>query len=222
MENDKLNQLKLYIDSNHTSPYAMFAYIVLREKGISFETTQINVREKHHLVPTYQKLSLTGKVPILVHGDFALAESSAIIEYLEEAFPAPDYPRVLPQAMHQRARARQLQAWIRSDLLALKADRPSTVIFDQPVSSPLSEAGRVDAEKLVRVAESLIRDEGSTLFDAWSIVDTELALTLNRLVANGDTVPEKVKRYVKKQWERPSVQEWLKGVEADRVARLKG
>lgn len=204
--NDKL---KLYIDSNHTSPYAMFAYVALKEKGLPFETTQINIREKHHKVPEYQDLSVTGKIPTLIHGDFSLAESSAIIEYLEEAYPAPYFPALLPHDLQQRARARQLQAWIRSDMLALRQERPTTVIFDAPVDVPLTEAGSVDAEKLIRIADNLIGENADNLFGAWCIADTELALTLNRLVANGDAVPEKIRRYVATQWARPSVQAWV-------------
>lgn len=155
-------------------------------------------------------MSLTGKIPSLIHGDFALAESSAIIEYLEEVFPPPAFPSVFPAGVQQRARARQLQAWIRSDLLALRQDRPTTVMFGQPTDASLSEAGRTDAKKLIRVADSLIGDDAGNLFGAWSIVDTELAVTLNRLVANGDPIPEKLSRFVQTQWARPSVQAWVR------------
>ena len=203
-------KITLYIDSNHTSPYAMFAYIALKEKELPFEINQINIREKHHQETGYQGLSLTGKIPSLIHGDFALAESSAIIEYLEEVFPPPAFPSVFPAGVQQRARARQLQAWIRSDLLALRQDRPTTVMFGQPTDASLSEAGRTDAKKLIRVADSLIGDDAGNLFGAWSIVDTELAVTLNRLVANGDPIPEKLSRFVQTQWARPSVQAWVR------------
>ncbi|XLM19736.1 glutathione S-transferase N-terminal domain-containing protein, partial [Chromobacterium piscinae] len=65
--------------------------------------------------PGYRAQSLASRVPMLVDGDFALSESSAIIEYLEDAYP--DTVRVLPADPKARARARQLQAWLRSDLL---------------------------------------------------------------------------------------------------------
>jgi len=204
------SELTLYIDSNHTSPYAMFAYIALKEKGLPFETIQINIRDKHHKVSEYQGLSVTGKIPTLVHGDFALAESSAIIEYLEEIYPAPEYSSVFPKDVQQRARARQIQAWLRSALLALRQERPTTVFFEPTkIDAPLSEAALEDANKLISVAESLIDENADNLFGDWCIADTELALMLNRLVANGDVVPEKLKRYVKVQWARPSVQAWV-------------
>ncbi|MBS1187022.1 MAG: Glutathione S-transferase domain protein [Burkholderiaceae bacterium] len=204
------DELTLYIDSNYSSPYAMFAYIALKEKKLPYTLRQINIREKLHRTPEFQKLSLTVKVPTLIHGDFSLAESSAIIEYLEDVFPTPAYQKLLPTDVRQLARARQIQAWLRSDLFALREDRPTTVIFVEPVATPLSEAGRADADKLLTLAERLIGDDGGNLFGEWSIVDTELALTLNRLVANGDPVAEKLRRYVAAQWQRPSLQAWLR------------
>ena len=210
MNTETKTDITLYIDSNFSSPYAMFAYIALKEKKLSYELKQINIREKRHRTPEFQKISLTVKVPTLIHGDFSLAESSAIIEYLEDVFPSPTYPSLLPKEVRQRARARQIQAWLRSDLQALREDRPTTVIFEAPVQTPLTEAGRADADKLINLASSLINENGDNLFGEWSIADTELALTLNRLVANGDDVPEKLRRYVQKQWAHPLVQSWLR------------
>jgi len=204
------DELTLYIDSNYVSPYAMWAFVALKEKRLPFALKPVDLAAKQHHDAGYEHLTLTGKVPALLHGDFALAESSAIIEYLEDVFPAPAHPRVYPADARERARARQLQAWIRSDLMALREERPTTVIFRAPVDKPLSEAGRAAADKLIRVAASLIREGADHLFDNWCIADTELALTLNRLVANGDAVPENLSRYVQAQWARPSVQAWVK------------
>jgi glutathione S-transferase len=200
-------QITLYIDSNWVSPYAMWAYVALKEKRLPFALKSVDLAAKQHREAGYEHLTLTGKVPALVHGDFGLAESSAIIEYLEDVFPSP---AVYPADLRERARARQLQAWLRSDLAALREERPTTVIFKAPVDKPLSDAGRAAADKLVRVAASLVGEGASHLFGNWCIADTELALTLNRLVANGDAVPEILRRYVVAQWARPSVQAWLK------------
>lgn len=199
--------LTLYIDSNWVSPYAMWAYVALKEKRLPFALKTVDLSAKQHHEAGYEHLTLTGKVPALVHGDFALAESSAIVEYLEDVFASP---AVYPANLQARARARQIQAWLRSDLAALREERPTTVIFRAPTDKPLSDAGRAAADKLVRVAASLLREGADHLFGAWCIADTELALTLNRLVANGDPVPENLKRYVALQWARPSVQAWVR------------
>jgi len=120
------DQLTRYIDSNYVSPYAMWAFVALKEKRLPYALKTVDLAAKQHRETGYEHLTLTGKVPALVHGDFALAESSAIIEYLEDVFPSPP---VLPADAKQRARARQLQAWLRSDLAALREERPTTVIF---------------------------------------------------------------------------------------------
>lgn len=199
--------LTLYIDSNWVSPYAMWAYVALKEKRLPFALKTVDLAAKQHRETGYEHLTLTGKVPALVHGDFALAESSAIVEYLEDVFASP---AVYPANLQARARARQIQAWLRSDLAALREERPTTVIFRTPTDKPLSDAGRAAADRLVRVAASLLGEGAGQLFGDWCIADTELALTLNRLVANGDPVPENLVRYVQAQWARPSVQAWLK------------
>ena len=202
-------KLALHIDSNWVSPYALWAYVALKEKRLHFSVKAVDLAAKQHHDAAYENLSLTAKVPALLHGRFAVAESSAIIEYLEDVFPAPAHPPLYPADAQQRARARQIQAWLRSDLMALREERPTTVIFREPSPKPLSEAGRAAADKLARVAASLIAEGAGNLFDDWCIADTELALTLNRLVANGDAVPDNLARYVKVQWARPSVQAWV-------------
>lgn len=202
--------LTLYADSTFCSPYAMSVYVTLLEKQLDFELKTIDLDGGEHLAPAYRDLALTGRIPTLVHGDLVLNESSAIIEYLDEAFPAPDHAAVLPADMVRRARARQVQAWIRGDLLALRAERSTHVVFVEPTSTPLTPAAQAAAERLLRVAERLI--DGEHLFGAWSIADTDLAVMLNRLVRNGDPVPQRIADYANRQWQRPSVQQWVRQV----------
>jgi len=204
------SNLTLYADSRFFSPYAMFAFVALCEKNIPFEVEKVDLVNNGHHSSRYQQLSLTGRVPTLVHGDFSVSESSAIIEYLEDAFPAPGHARVLPAEVHERAKARQLQAWLRSDLMALREDRPTTVIFQQPSPLPLSPTGQAAAAQLIGAVSPLVNEAGDPLFGDWCIADTELALMLKRLVANEDRVPPKLKTYVDRQWQRPAVQAWIR------------
>lgn len=145
------------------------------------------------------------RVPTLVHDGFALAESSAITEYLGEVFPEPP---LYPEDRHDRARARQVQAWLRSDLMPIRAERPTEVLFYRPVDAPLSPTARDAARKLFAACEALLAHGQPDQFGAWCIADTDLALMLNRLVLNGDVVPPLLADYAKHQWQRPSVQRW--------------
>lgn len=197
---------KLYTDSQFLSPYAFTVFVGLHEKEIPFEIATINLAQQGQFEKSYVEKSLTAKVPVLEHDDFALSESSAILEYLEELYPATP---IYPTDIQARARARQIQAWLRSDLVALRTERPTDVIFIQPTSAALSEEGQKAAEKLFFVTEKLLAPPGEFLFDSWSIVDAELALMLQRLIQNGDAVPDRLKNYALQQWQRPSVQKWL-------------
>ena len=196
----------LYVDSQFASPYALSAFVALRTKGLAFEMQRLDLSASENLTREYSTASLTARVPTLVIGTFTLSESSAISEYLEELHPTP---RLYPSNIEARARARQVQAWLRSDLLPLRQDRSTEVVFYRPTSASLTPAGSAAAEKLVRVAGSLLAHGGDNLFGEWCIADTDLALMLNRLVLNGDPVPAKLSAYAIRQWQHPAVQEWV-------------
>jgi glutathione S-transferase len=201
-------KLTLYIDANFHSPYAFSAYVALKEKGLPFEARPLSLSAGEHRQGDYPARSITGRVPALQHGDFWLSESSAIDEYLEEAFPAPGHPRLYPEDQRQRARARMVQAWVRSDLMPIREERPTSSVFAGEPVQPLSSGALAAAGRLVAAAEALLPD-GGHLCGAFSIADADLAMMLMRLVANRDRVPQKVKEYAARVWARPSVQDWL-------------
>jgi glutathione S-transferase len=81
-------------------PFAHRVRLTLREKGVPFESIEIDLQNK----PTnFLEISPYGKVPVLVHGDNRVWESAIVNEYLEETFPDPP---LLPTEPMQRAQAR--------------------------------------------------------------------------------------------------------------------
>ncbi|WP_141104244.1 glutathione transferase, partial [Noviherbaspirillum denitrificans] len=178
--------LTLYVGADYVSAFAMSAFVALTEKELTFEVRTVDLKAKDNYQPPYRDLSLTCKVPTLVHDGFALSESSAIAEYLDDTFAAPDYKRVLPKDARDRARARQLQAWLRSDLLVVRRERPADLIYFGRKDQPLSDEAKAAVDRLFRVAGTLLGGGSGNLFGEWCIADTDLALMLNRLVANGD------------------------------------
>ncbi|MFB9246383.1 glutathione transferase [Massilia antarctica] len=201
-----MQELILYVDSRFTSPWALSVFQTLTEKQLPFTLHTVDLDKGEQQQAPFRDLGLTGRVPLLVHGDLRLAESSAIVEYLEEAFPPPAWQAVLPGGLEQRARARQVMAWLRSDLMALRAERSTEVVFCAPTQAPLTAAGQAAADRLTGIAERLVK--GEHLFGEWCIADSELALALNRLILNGDPVPERLKAYCAAQWQRDSVRQW--------------
>jgi len=202
-------KLTLFGEAHWESPYVFSCYVALREKGLDFDLRLLSLDAGEHRAADYLGRSLTGRVPALQHGDFWLSESSAIEEYLEESFPPPRFPRLYPEPPRDRARARQLQAWLRSDLLPLREERPTRTVFRRAAVKPLGPAAQAAAGRLLRAAESLVPEGAAALFGAFTIADADLALMLQRLLANGDPVPARLRAYVAAIWQRPSVREFV-------------
>lgn len=199
----------LWSDSSFFSPYVMSAYVALTEKGIPFTLKRVDLAQHQQPDGAWRDLTLTRRVPALQIDDFILNESSAIAEYLEERFPAPAFERLYPRDREKRARARELQAWLRSDFLPLRQERPTEVLFAGERFAALTPAARQTAEKLVTACQRLLTDGQQNLFGEWSVADTDLAVMLNRLALHGDALPENLRHYAEFQWQRASVQLWL-------------
>ncbi|MFL9895837.1 glutathione transferase [Paraburkholderia sp. RL17-381-BIF-C] len=198
--------LRLYADAQYASPYAMSVFVALHEKRLPFDLATVDLGRGANHDASYAAKSLTQRVPTLVHEDFTLSESSAITEYLDEAFPETF---VYPQDKYLRARARQVQAWLRSDLMPIRRERSTEVVFYGVLGAPLTPSAQVAVQKLFSAAETLLSGNATNLFGKWCIADTDLSLMLNRLILNGDQVPAKLVDYAAYQWERPSVRRWI-------------
>ncbi len=203
--------LSVTVDAFWTSPYAFSAFVALKEKGLAFDVEEVALHKGEHRKPAALAASLTGRVPVLRHQGWTLTESSAISEYLEDVFPHPQYKRLFPEDARERARARQLMAWVRSDLMPIRMERPTSGLFFEGMSvEPLSADGQAAAARLLAVAETLIPERRTTLFADFCIADADFALMLQRLLWSGHPAPDKLQAYVDAQWERPSVVAWLK------------
>lgn len=201
--------ITLWSDANFFSPYVMSVYVALKEKGLNFNLQTIDLNSGQNLQPGWKGYDLTRRVPTLGVDDFLISESSAITEYLEERFAPPTWERIYPHDLEKRARARQIQAWIRSDLMPIREERSTDVVFAGVKKPPLTEKGQIAAQKLITTVEKLLPVGQQNIFGEWSIADTDLALMLNRLILNGDDVPERLEEYAAFQWQRASVQRFL-------------
>ena len=67
-------------------PYCARVRIALAEKGIEYETVEIDLDDRPAWI--YEKNPL-GRVPVLEEDTFVLAESAVIDEYLDDRYPDP-------------------------------------------------------------------------------------------------------------------------------------
>jgi len=200
----------LHAETLWVSPYVFSSWVALREKNLAFAVRELSLIEGVNRAPAYLAQNLTGKVSALEHDGFCLSESSAIAEYLDDVFPRPEHAGVFPADPRDRARARALMAWFRSDLGALRDERPTVTMFFGRATRPLSAAGAASAATLLRVAERVIRREDTGLFGPWCLADSELAFMLHRLILNEHEVPTRLRVWATREWQRKSVQEFVR------------
>jgi glutathione S-transferase len=197
----------LYVDANFASPYALVAFVSLLEKGLTFDIETVDLAARAHQGLDFAQTSITRRVPTLVHDDFSLSESSAICEYIDETFPGT---RLYPTDPRDRARARQVQAWVRSDLMPIRDERPTFVVFNGATRPPLSAQAHEAADKLISASLRLLDGRTDNLFGDWSIADVDLAMMLQRLIVLGDPVPQLLIDYATLQWRRETLQQWIR------------
>jgi len=94
--------------------------IALNLKGLTAERQSIHLGNGAQREAAYKAINPQGFVPYLVEDDFQLSQSLAIIEYLDEKYPAPP---LLPSLLQLRARARQIAQIVACDIHPLNNSR---------------------------------------------------------------------------------------------------
>lgn len=87
--------------------------IALALKGIEYEQINHDLRTGAQRTPDYLALNPQGFVPVLEAGELRLTQSLAIIEWLEEAYPAP---ALLPRKAEARAIVRSMAQLVCCDI----------------------------------------------------------------------------------------------------------
>jgi maleylacetoacetate isomerase len=105
--------MKLYTYFRSSAAYRV--RIALNLKGLEYESLPRHLTRGggEHRHGDYLSVNPQGLIPLLIDGDATIAQSLAIIEYLEETHPEPP---LLPRAPAERARARSLALAIACDI----------------------------------------------------------------------------------------------------------
>lgn len=128
-------------------PFSRKIRLALREKGLPAELADTAPWEEES-DSEFARLSPALEVPVLVDGDLVVADSNAISEYLEEAYPDTTlYGRTL----EQRAETRRLVAWF-----DVKFRREVTdLLWGEKLLKRLKRSGTPNSEALRRGAANI-------------------------------------------------------------------
>lgn len=197
--------MKLYGTSY--SPYVRKVLVALAEKGVEAEHEPLFFHDKD---PAFQAASPLGKIPAFEDDGYLLADSSAILHYLEAKYPTPS---LIPTEAKTRGRAIWFDKYGDTELFpVLTVPFANRVVKPKLLGRPGDEAAVAKAltEDLPRMYDYLeTRIDGPYLVGgAFGIADISITTGFHNLHVAGERVDPgrwpKLAAYVGATLERPS------------------
>jgi len=171
--------MTLVLHGYRYSVYVRIARLALAEKGVAYDRVEVNPFAPD--VPAaYLALHPFGRVPTLVHDDFALYETGAITRYLDRTFagPAlqPDQPRALGRMDQIIGVVDSYGYWpLVRQVFSHRVFRPA---IGQPVDETEVGRGLAGAAKVLAALEVLAAPDAFLVGPALSLADLHLGAML--------------------------------------------
>jgi glutathione S-transferase len=108
------------------SPYAWKVWLTLEHKRIPYDFRLLSFDRGDLRTPEFRAVNPRGQVPAIVDDGFALWESMAIVEYLEERYPQQP---LLPRQAAERATVRRLMLEADNHLYAAQSGLMDATLF---------------------------------------------------------------------------------------------
>jgi len=199
-----MSDLTLYVGNKNYSSWSFRPWIAMEAAGVPFKDVVIPF-DFAAGNPEFRKLSPTGRVPVLHHGEVRVWESLAIIEYVAELFPEAG---IWPEDRAARAEARAISMEMLSGFRALRGACPMN-IRRAPGEIDLPEGVSDDVARIEAIWKAaLARSGGPFLFGAFSAADAMYAPVVNRFEIYRLTKDETVLAYMARVKAHPAWQKW--------------
>ena len=167
-------RLAMTLYSSDTDPYCHMVRIVLAEKGINYEATDVDLDDTPE---DLKDLNPYNEVPTLVDRDLVLYGHQVIMEYLDERFP---HPPLMPVDPVSRARNRLMLRRIERDWYTLS----NKIAKGEDVDNARKEL----ADSLLTVAP-IFEQKKFFMSDDFTVMDCAIAPLLWRLQHYGVELP---------------------------------
>ncbi|AUJ58563.1 stringent starvation protein A [Coxiella-like endosymbiont of Amblyomma americanum] len=201
--------LKRSVMTLYSDPVDIYSHqvrIVLAEKGIGFDTINVDV---DFPVEDLLEFNPYGTLPTLVDRELILFNSHIIMEYLDERFPHPPLLPVYPVA---RAKCRLLIHRIEKDLYS---QLKSIERHDLKQGGNKGDKGETLKKALV-LMEPIFKEKPYFMNDEFTLVDCVLFPLLWRLSYLNIQLPNSAKaivNYIDRLFDRESLKESLSEIE---------
>ena len=190
------------------SPYVRKVLAFAAEKNITLESRPTGIGDQ---TPEFRAASPFGKMPALVDEDYGLADSSAIIHYLEAKHPEPP---LIPADARARGRAIWWEEFADTLLMGclqkLFFNRVVAPVFLKRAGNPevADAAEQNELPPLLRYLQEQVPDTGFLVGEELTLADLAVASPLANLehmgmTIDGGTYP-RLAAYVQRILSRPS------------------
>jgi len=159
------------------SPNTRRAQLGLEEAGIEYEFVAVDLMSGEHRGDAYRGLNPTARVPALVHGDFILWESNAILEYVAALKPEIGLGPANPRERAELSRWMFMNASHLSPAMAHIFAHTIRLPEDQRIPK-LVENGRTEIARCLGPFNQRLSAGGEFLLDRLTIADLSIAATL--------------------------------------------
>lgn len=177
------NAYGLVIGSKQVSSWSLRPWILMRQAGIGFDETVIQLRQPGTRAAIL-KHSPSGQVPLLTHGSLLLWDSLAIAEYLNERHPEL---HLWPADAGARAHARCISCEMHSSYRELRFGLPME-FSSRGLTPQINEQCAADIKRIVEIwCETRKRHGtgGPFLFGTFTIADAMFAPVASRFTTYG-------------------------------------
>ncbi|CAJ1937456.1 unnamed protein product [Sphenostylis stenocarpa] len=141
---------KLTVYADRMSQPSRAVLLFCRLNAIDFEEIKVDISKRQHLSSEFREVNPLQKVPAIVHGNFNLSESHAIIVYLNSAFPGI--------AEHWRAKINSAMDWHHSNLRQGTVSYVINTVLGPATGRPLNPNAAAEAEKVLISSLSNLED----------------------------------------------------------------
>jgi len=130
------------------SPFAWRVWLALEHKKLDYEFKLMSFSDGDLKKQEFRALNPRGQVPLIVDNGFALAQSNAIVEYLDEQYPAT--AQLFHGTTHARAQVRRWIADLDDNFNSTLNHLTDAVIWTKP---ELRDSAKIDAARTAMLTE---------------------------------------------------------------------
>lgn len=214
-----MDKMTLIIGDKHLSSWSLRPWLLMKHFDLPFEEKVIKLN-KPDTKSEIEKISPSGKVPLLIDKDIKVWDSLAIIEYLAEKF---EREKIWPDSAKEKAWARSICSEMHSSFAALRKECSMNLCLIHSAAPVLSPELEKDVDRINQIftdCRTVHRTRGSYLFGEFTAADAYFMPVISRIRTYRLSLKSDVSQeYYNFMVATPLFQKWMAEASEEMVAQ---